>query len=61
MPYESGTVSCLILWMRKLRHRDVKVAYPKEASLVAQLVRNLSAMQETPIRFLGQEVPLEKG
>ena len=31
------------------------------ASQVAQLVRNLPAMQETPIRFLGQEVPLEKG
>ena len=31
------------------------------ASQVAQLVRNLPAMQETPIQFLGQEVPLEKG
>ena len=60
-PYESGTVSCLLLWMRKLRHRDVKVTYPKEASLVAQLVKNLPAMQETLIRFLGQEVPLKKG
>ena len=29
-------------------------------SLVAQLVKKLSAMQETPVRFLGQEVPLEK-
>ena len=28
---------------------------------VAQLVKNLPAMQETPIRFLGREVPLEKG
>ena len=46
--------------MRKLRHRDVKVTYPKEASLVAQLVKNLPAMQETRIRFLGQEDPLEK-
>ena len=32
-----------------------------EASLVAQLVKNLPAMQETPIQFLGQEDPLEKG
>ena len=31
-----------------------------EASLVAQLVKNLPAMQETPIQFLGQEDPLEK-
>ena len=31
------------------------------ASLVAQLVENLPAMQETWIRFLGREDPLEKG
>ena len=31
------------------------------ASLRAQLVKNLPAMQETPVRFLGQEDPLEKG
>ena len=31
------------------------------ASPVAQLVKNLPAMQETPIRFLGWEDPLEKG
>ena len=31
------------------------------ASLVAQLVKNLPATQETLVRFLGQEVPLEKG
>ena len=31
------------------------------ASLVAQLVKNLPAMQETLVRFLGWEVPLEKG
>ena len=28
------------------------------ASLVAQLVKNPPAMQETPVRFLGQEDPL---
>ena len=32
-----------------------------EASLVAQLVKNLPAMQETLIQFLGRENPLEKG
>ena len=31
------------------------------ASLVAQTVKNLSAMQETEVRSLGQEDPLEKG
>ena len=30
------------------------------ASLVAQMVKNLPAMQETWIRSLGQEDPLEK-
>ena len=33
----------------------------KWASLVAQLVKNLPAMQETPVQFLGWEDPLEKG
>ena len=31
------------------------------ASLVAQIVKNPPAMQETPVQFLGQEDPLEKG
>ena len=31
------------------------------ASLVAQLVKNLPAMQETLVLFLGGEDPLEKG
>ena len=31
------------------------------ASLIAQLVKNLPAMQETLVRFLDQEDPLEKG
>ena len=30
-------------------------------SLVAQLVKNLPAMQETLVQFMGQEDPLEKG
>ena len=33
---------------------------PDRASLVAQIVKNLSAMQETRIRSLGWEDPLEK-
>ena len=31
-----------------------------ESSLVAQLVKNLPIMQETLVRFLGQEDPLEE-
>ena len=31
------------------------------ASLVAQMVKNLSSMQETWVRSLGWEDPLEKG
>ena len=31
------------------------------ASLVAQTVKNLPAMQEAQVRSLGQEDPLEKG
>ena len=34
---------------------------PHRASLVAQLVKNPSAMQETPVQFLSWEGPLEKG
>ena len=40
------------------------IGYPSQyswASLVAQMVKNLPAMQETLVRFLGQEDPLEKG
>ena len=33
--------------------------YPR-ASLIAQLVKNAPAMQETPVRSLGREDPLEK-
>ena len=32
-----------------------------EDKLIAQLVKDLPAMQETLIQFLGQEVSLEKG
>ena len=33
----------------------------ERASLEAQLVKNPPAMQKIPVRFLGQEDPLEKG
>ena len=40
------------------------IGYPLQdswASLVAQLVKNLPAMWETPVQFLGLEDLLEKG
>ena len=40
------------------------IGYPLQyswASLVAQMVKNLPAMQETCVGSLGQEDPLEKG
>ena len=40
------------------------IGYPLQYSwafLVAQLVKNLPAMQETPVQFLGWANPLEKG
>ena len=44
---------------------DVKLVLMREVvaqrfSLVAQLVKNPSAMQETPVPFLAWEDPLEK-
>ena len=39
------------------------IGYPLQYSwalLVAQMVKNLPAMRETWVQFLGQEVPLEK-
>ena len=41
-------------------HFIVKLGLQR-ASLVAQLVKNLPAMQETPVRFLGREDLLEEG
>ena len=39
---------------------DTHLSLPR-ASLIAQLVKNPPAMQETPVQFLGPEDPLEKG
>ena len=38
-----------------------KLSLVAAASLIAKLVKNSPAMQETLVRFLGQEDPLEKG
>ena len=46
------------------RYLGMELQYPMIvlwASLMAQLVKNLPAMQATLVLFLGQEDPLEKG
>ena len=46
------------------RFTEQEIGYPFQyswASLVAQLVNNLPAKQETWVRLLGWEVPLKKG
>ena len=40
---------------------SVRIELNYRASLVAQLVKNLPAMQETWVQSLGQKDPLEKG
>ena len=47
---------------RPLIHFEFIFVYGvRRASLVAQLVKNPPSVQETVVRFLGQEAPLEKG
>ena len=46
------------------RYPGERIGYPLQyswASLVAQLVKNPPAMQETPVQFLCREDLLEKG
>ena len=49
-------------WGRKIPGEEI--GYPPQyswASLVAQTVKNLTAMQEVWVQSLGREDPLEKG
>ena len=49
---------------RSERSSGEGIGYPLQyswASLVAQLVKNLPAMQDISVRFLGRKDPLEKG
>ena len=47
-------------WKVWLRDTALPRAEFPWASLVAQMVKNLPEMQETPVQSLGQEDPLEK-
>ena len=60
MPDTNGT-HIHIFESSKLEDSYVGDLLCKGASLVAQLVKNPPAMQETPVLFLGQEDALEKG
>ena len=50
---------------KQIKRLEQRMAYCRvkqvAVSLVAQLVKNLPAMQETLVRFLGQEDSLEMG
>ena len=51
---------------KKVRLKDEKpvrrlLQWSNGTSVVAQLVKNLPAIQENLVQFLGQEDPLEKG
>ena len=41
--------------------RPMQPQHPSGASLIAQLVKNLPAVQESLVQFLGLEDPLQKG
>ena len=55
-----------LLTYLKIRERSFWVCFPEwykqsQASLVAQTVKNVPAVQETRVQYLGREDPLEKG
>ena len=52
----------LLPWVLDRAYEILSVPFKREeaSSLVAQTVKNLPAMQETHVRSLGQEDPLEK-
>ena len=69
-PLEKGMIthSSILIWripwtIQSVGHKesDTTEQLSLRASLIAQLVKNLPAIWETQIQFLGQEDPLEKG
>ena len=51
----------IIIWYYILEYFFYVEVFNSGAFLLAQMVKNLSAMQETQVQSLGQEDPLEKG
>ena len=60
-----GSLGCCSPWGRKESYMTERLNNNKDsttrASLVAQTVKNLPAMQETRVQSLGWDDPLEKG
>ena len=56
-PYVYLWLIHVALWQKPAQYGKTVIL---GASLVAQLVKNLPAMQETPVQFLDWEDPLEK-
>ena len=62
--YADAVVSSLRarFWLANQKSQNLELyLIQRRTSLVVQMVKNLPAMKETWVRFLGQEVPLEKG
>ena len=49
------------VWATRESYAALGILNNLRASLIAQLVKNPPTLQETPVRFLGQEDPLEEG
>ena len=50
-----------LVWLVSLEEEEIwRHIHREGASLLAQLIKNLPAMQETQVRFLSREDPLEK-
>ena len=43
-----------------LKYLYLNIVFKMRASLIVQLVKNMTAVQKTLVQFLGQENPLEK-
>ena len=58
-----NSMDCIVHGVTKswTQLNDFHFHFHQWASLIAQLVKNLPAMQETWVRFLGWKDPLEKG
>ena len=55
------TMDCIVHRIAKSQTLLSDFHFTYMTSLIAQLVKNLPEMQETPMQFLGQEDPLENG
>ena len=63
IPMDRGACWAIVQGVTKSQTQlsHCKIGHSFLGSLIAQLVKNPPAMQETPVQFLGQEDPLEKG